>query len=180
MSELEQNDLFELLVDVSRAAEENALPMPDEKVQAGDWRGIGFRLDGQIYVAPMSEVDEVLTLPTYTKVPGVKAWMNGVANIRGRLLSVIDLGQMLGGAACNRSVKNRLLAVRKDDLYSGVIVDEVLGLQTFSSQEQQPCQQVAQEVEPYVQGAFEKDGQSWTVFSLYQLVDAPEFLSVTA
>lgn len=180
MSELQQNDLFDLLVDISRAAEENALSLPDEQIHAGDWRGIGFRLGGQAYVAPMSEVDEVLTLPAYTKVPGVKPWMNGVANIRGRLLSVIDLGQMLGGVACSRSVKNRLLAVRKDDLYSGVVVDEVLGLQTFSSQERQPCKNVAPEVEPYVQGAFEKDDQSWTVFSLYQLVDAPEFLSVTA
>jgi twitching motility protein PilI len=128
----------------------------------------------------MAEVDEVLTLPTYTRVPGVKPWLNGVANIRGRLLSVVDLGQMLGGAACSRSPKSRLLAIRKDDLYSGVVVDEVLGLQTFSSQEQQQSNAVAPEVEPYVKGRFEKGDQHWTVFSLYQLVDAPEFLSVTA
>lgn len=180
MIELQRDSPFEMLSQISETGAQNALELPDDNAQADDWRGIGFRLAGRTFVAPMSEVDEVLTLPTYTKVPGVKSWLNGVANIRGRLLAVIDLGLMLGDVSSAKSNKRRLLAIRKDDLYSGVIVDEVLGLQTFAGQEQQDSTVAGSVVEPYVTGAFEKNGQHWSVFSLYQLAQAPEFLGVTA
>lgn len=180
MTEMQQENPFQLLAQISAAGARNALPLPDEEALADDWRGIGFRLAGQIFVAPMSEVDEVLTLPTYTKVPGVKHWLNGVANIRGRLLSVVDLGAMLSNKPCVTSVKSRVLTIRKDDLYSGVIVDEVLGLQTFSSHDQFEEKVENSDSESFFTGGFEKDGQLWTVFSLHQLVDTAEFLSVTA
>ena len=180
MSEMQPASPFELLTRISEAGARNALALPDETALADDWRGIGFRLAGQIYVAPMSEVDEVLTLPAYTKVPGVKSWLNGVANIRGRLLSVVDLGAMLGHQPCVNSAKSRVLTIRKGDLYSGVIVDEVLGLQTFSSLEQIETKMPDSDVEDFIVGGFEKEGLYWSVFSLHQLADATEFLSVTA
>ena len=180
MSEMQQVNPFELLTRISEAGARNALDLPDEETLADDWRGLAFRLAGHIYVAPMSEVDEVLTLPACTKVPGVKSWLNGVANIRGRLLSVVDLGGMLGKQPCVNSTKSRVLTIRKDDLYSGVIVDEVLGLQTFSSQQQSDMKLADSEAEDFIVGSFEKEGQYWSVFSLHQLAEAPEFLSVTA
>jgi len=180
MSEVQQQSPFELLTQISQAGALNALALPDEEMLADDWRGIGFRLGGRSYVAPMTEVDEVLTLPSYTKVPGVKSWINGIANIRGRLLAVVDLGGMLGQQPCAGSSKARLLTIKKDDLYSGVIVDEVLGLQTFSSQNQVVSTASDSAEAEFVDGAFEKDGQHWTVFSLYQLAESSEFLNVTA
>jgi len=180
MSEIQQQSPFELLIEISQTGALNALALPDEKMLTDDWRGIGFRLGERSYVAPMTEVGEVLTLPSYTKVPGVKNWVNGIANIRGRLLAVVDLGEMLGQQPCAGSTKARLLTIKKDDLYSGVIVDEVLGLQTFSSQTQ--VSNIANDSTDaaFVDGVFEKDGQHWSVFSLYQLAESAEFLNVTA
>lgn len=180
MSELPQGSPFELLTQMSESGAQNALPLPDEKTLQDDWRGIGFRLAGRIYVAPMTEVDEVLTLPGYTKVPGVKSWLSGIANIRGRLLAVVDLGAMLGHQPCSNSSKARLLSIKKDDLYSGVIVDEVLGLQTFSSQEKAQPGELDAVDNSFVNGAFEKDGEHWAVFSLYKLAESADFLNVSA
>lgn len=180
MSELQQVSPFELLTQISETGARCALALPDELTLADDWRGIGFRLAGRTYVAPMTEVDEVLTLPAYTKVPGVKAWLNGIANIRGRLLAVIDLGAMLGYQPCGKSSKARLLSIKKNDLYSGVIVDEVLGLLTFSSQEKVEPNALDAVDHAYVKGAFEKDGEHWAVFSFYQLAESSDFLNVTA
>jgi len=180
MSEMQQTSPFELLTRISAAGTSNALELPDEKTLADDWRGIGFRLAGQVYVVSMSEVDEVLTMPSYTKVPGVKSWLNGVANVRGRLLTMVDLGAMLGKQPCVNSAKSRVLTIRKDDLYSGLIVDEVLGLQAFSSQDKSEMAPENLESENFIVGGFEKEGQHWPVFSLYQLAEASEFLSVTA
>lgn len=180
MSELQELSPFELLSQLSEAGERNALPLPDEHTLEENWRGIGFRLGGQHYVAPMTEVDEVLTLPIYTKVPGVKHWLNGIANIRGRLLAVVDLGAMLGLQPCAGSAKARLLSVKKGDLYSGIIVDEVLGLQTFASQDEVMPEVEIAEANAFIATAFERDGEQWSVFSLHALADSPEFLNVTA
>ena len=180
MSEMQQLSPFELLARIAEAGAASALDLPDEQALVDDWRGIGFRLAGQAFVVPISEVDEVLTSPAYTKVPGVKNWLSGIANIRGRLLVVVDLGVMLGKQPCANSAKSRVLAIKKDDLYSGVIVDEVLGLQTFSRQEQSDIRMVDSQTDAFVTGGFEKEGQCWAVFSLHRLAEAAEFLSVTA
>jgi len=180
MSELQQGSPFELLLQLSETGARNALPLPDEQTLQDDWRGIGFRLAGRTYVAPMTEVDEVLSVPVCTKVPGVKNWLNGIANIRGRLLAVVDLGVMLGHQPCGSSSKARLLSIKKDDLYSGVIVDEVFGLQTFSSHEKARPNEVDSMDDAFVSGAFERDGEHWKVFSLYRLAESEDFLNVSA
>lgn len=177
MSDQQSNDLLALLQDISQAAEENALPMPDEQTQQDDWRGIGFRLGQHTFVVSMAQVDEILNLPAWTKVPGVKSWLNGIANVRGRLLSVVDLGSLLGKAAFNRTPKSRLLTVRQDDLYCGLLVDEVLGLQTFSAQERQQVTELDPSIQAYAKDGYEKGGQLWPVFNLHQLTGAAEFLS---
>jgi len=87
---------------------------------------------------------------------------------------------MLGHQPCSKSSKARLLSIKKDDLYSGVIVDEVLGLLTFSSQEQAEPNAIDSVDNAYVKGAFEKDGEHWAVFSFYQLAESSDFLNVTA
>ncbi len=56
--------------------------------------GIG----GGRYAVPMDQVAEVGRAPQLTRVPGLPGWVMGVANWRGRVLAVLDLSQMLGGA----------------------------------------------------------------------------------
>ncbi len=60
-------------------------------------------------------------------------WMKGVANVRGRLMTVMDLSRFLGQPSELQEKRRRLLVLDQDDLYTGVIVDEVLGMQHFPS-----------------------------------------------
>jgi len=48
------------------------------------------RLGGCRYALPMSAVAEVGRPPSLTRVPGLPAWVAGVANWRGRVLAVLD------------------------------------------------------------------------------------------
>src|SRR5581483_4275050 len=85
---------FELLY-----ALENRLRAARLDIAAGQtqsWTGLGFRLGEHWLVAPREDVREVITLPKVTRVPGAKPWLLGVANVRGNLLPVTDLAQMLG------------------------------------------------------------------------------------
>src|SRR3546814_12949740 len=82
---------FELLLQIDRRCRLLGADLPSPPTHGDSWSGIGFRLGEHWYVAPMGEVSEVLHEPRYTHLPGVKPWVRGVANLRGRLLPLMDL-----------------------------------------------------------------------------------------
>lgn len=152
------------------------LPMQEDAVQY--WSGIGFTLNGRLFVAPLDEVSEILSVPAYTRVPGVLNWMKGVANVRGRLMTVMDLSRFLGKASDIQEKRRRLLVLDQDDLYTGVIVDEVLGMQHFPADDEvaTPPGENQDEVLDYLRGGYQRDGEYWSVFSLTRLSQDPRFM----
>ncbi len=169
---------FKLLKEMDERSRLSATEAVFHEQADNAWRGIGFLVDGQRLIAPMGEVEEVIRVPACTKLPGVKPWLNGVANIRGRLLSVVDLGAFFGEQSAISSHKRRVLIIKLGDIYTGVIVREVLGLHSFSEGMSREGVEIGARFKPYVEGKFEVDNESWTVFSLFKLVQAPAFLQV--
>jgi purine-binding chemotaxis protein CheW len=53
--------------------------------------GIG----GSTYAMPVAAVREIVRLPEVTRVPGLPAFVTGLANVRGRVLAVLDLRPLL-------------------------------------------------------------------------------------
>ena len=96
------------------------------------WSGIAFEMMGQYFVAPLGEVAEVIYTPKYTPVPNTQSWVMGLANIRGRLLSVADLAQYISGQRSQFSPTQKVLCVSHNDHYVGLVVDQVLGIQHFN------------------------------------------------
>src|SRR5436190_18481 len=64
--------------------------------QALTWVGLGFRLDTLWLAAPRDDVREVIPPPKTTRVPNAKPWLAGLANVRGELLTIVDLRLLLG------------------------------------------------------------------------------------
>lgn len=178
MTDVSHKSAFELLTSIARRSEAVEVTLPAQTAIEGQWRGVGFRLAGIDFIAPLTDVDELLYMPECTRFPGVQAWVNGVANVRGRLLSVIDLGMFFQQKPSVSSKKCRVLTVKRNDLYTGVIVEEVLGMQSFTDDARVHEVQVADPFKPFVEGGFKQDTRSWTIFSLSSLVQAPEFLQV--
>lgn len=122
---------FQLLVDIDQRCRRLAAGLPAQQEAVQSWSGIGFRMGGRFFVAPMGEVGEVLHEPRYTQLPGVKTWVKGVANVRGRLLPIMDLCGFLGTELSPLRKQRRVLVVEHLDVFAGLIVDEVFGMQHF-------------------------------------------------
>ncbi|WP_111657899.1 chemotaxis protein CheW [Isoalcanivorax indicus] len=158
---------------------EKAAELPSKEDLVSYWSGIGFMLDGVRYVAPLDEVSEILKVPPYTRVPGVLSWMKGVANVRGRLMTVMDLTGFLNKATTLQERRRRLLVIDEGELYTGLAVDDVLGMQHFPVDGFSAGTAEADEaVAPYIRGSYTRDDGHWAVFSLFQLADDPRFLQV--
>lgn len=76
---------FDVLLNLEKRCQQNALRLPAAGEAGDKWVGVGFRVGGDKLIAAMSEVEEILDVPEYTKVPGVKSWVVGIANVRGEL-----------------------------------------------------------------------------------------------
>jgi twitching motility protein PilI len=94
---------FELLLDIDQRCRLLVADQPPQDNRLQQWSGIGFRIAGQWFVAPMGEVAEVLREPRSSRVPGVQPWVCGVANLRGRLLPVMDLSASSAWATPHRA-----------------------------------------------------------------------------
>ncbi len=171
---------FAILSDIAKRSRSLASGLPAQEEAVELWNGIGFSLDGQLYVAPMGEVVEILHPPRYTQVPGVRNFMVGISNVRGRLLPLVDLSLLLGFPRSSRSQRDRrILIVERGDLFSGLIVDSVLGMQYFSagSFRSEPTETPAA-VRDFVRGSYSRDEEEWKVFSTFRLIEDDRFLDV--
>ncbi len=172
---------YELLLGIDVLCRGQADGLPAQQEVAQTWSGIGFRIGEQHFVAPMGEVAEVLHEPRYTLLPGVKNWVRGIANVRGRLLPVMDLCGFLGAELSSAKKLRRLLVVEHRDVFAGLTVDAVFGMQHFAVDSfSETLPQVNPEIIPFVHGVFVRDQQPWLVFSPHALAQDSKFLDVVA
>ena len=124
-----------VLKDIEEACRSCAVGLPRKAEASNEWSGIAFRLGGHSLLAPMDQVVEILDVPTLSNVPLTQSWVRGMANVRGKLLPVIDLNGYLGNEMARLTGKSRILVINYEGIYSGLIVDEVMGLKHFLDEE---------------------------------------------
>lgn len=128
------------------------------------WTGISFEVAGQKFVAPMGEVAEILAVPEFVPIPLTKPWLLGVANVRGRLLPIADLAKFLGLLGRESLKKRKIMVVDEDGVFSGILVDQILGIMQFTQSEYQArALPESSPFAPYNHGVFVKDGKEWFV-----------------
>jgi purine-binding chemotaxis protein CheW len=88
---------------------------------------IVVRLGAGKFAVALASVAEVGRAPTVTRVPGLPAWLAGVANWRGRILPVLDLRPLLGADAVALDAAGRLIVLTDNAIAVGLLVDAVDG-----------------------------------------------------
>ena len=133
-------------------------------------------------MAHRDQVREVLMLPdSMSRVPGAKRWLLGIANLRGHLLPLIDVKLMLGSGRTSLRRATRVISVNHREIPAGLIVDEVLGFRRFMEKEHTDATtETIVRCDRYLTGAFERGGDTWPVFNLFDLVESNLFLQAAA
>jgi purine-binding chemotaxis protein CheW len=78
---------------------------------------------GRIYALDVSHVREIVRVGEVTPLPKAPALIEGVVELRDGMVPVIDLGRVLGGEACEITVKARIAVLEIDELGVGLIVE---------------------------------------------------------
>src|SRR3954467_10440938 len=90
---------------------------------AKDLQLVGFRIGREMFGVPINLVHEIVRVPEITAVPDAPDYVEGVINLRGKIVSVIDLRKRLGEKKVNTGKRNRILVVEHNGRLSGLIVD---------------------------------------------------------
>ncbi len=170
---------FDLLLELERRARAAIATRDGAPAAADEWVGIGFRLAAERFVTSRADVREVLPLPDHvTRVPGAKPWLRGIANLRGQLLTVVDLKSFLGAGSAANDRQARILVVASREVPTGLIVDEVVGFRRFGADEfRAEAPHGVIRCDHYLEGCYRRGAEVWPRFSLLKLLEDQQFLS---
>lgn len=139
---------------------------------------LGLQVAGERWLVDLTDAGEVIPVPAITPVPLTRPWFKGVASIRGNLVSVVDFGAFVGGAATVPGEQARLLLFsERFRLGSALLVERSLGLrnpeQLRRSSDSGPARA------PWIKAEYD-DAQAahWRELDVGQLVQDAEFLGV--
>ncbi|WBA81192.1 chemotaxis protein CheW [Endozoicomonas sp. GU-1] len=177
---------FDYLETLEQSASLYSAQIPVEQTDLSYWQGVSFVLDGQHYMVQVGSISEILPVPQTTPLPGVQRWVRGLANVRGRLIPVVSLGDFLKShqasyVSSQPNHNNRILVIEKKDISVGLIVDEVKGMQQFTvgSHTDEIPATIPENIHPFTQGSYVKD-QHYVVFSVEGLVTNERFLKAAS
>ena len=170
---------YALLQDIELRSRTKALGLPQQVEVRRTWSGVGFRLGKVNLLSKLEEVDEIMISPEMTRVPSALSWVKGIANIRGMLLPIMALKDFIDGEAIKSGRKTRIILIKKGELVTGLMVDEVFGMRHFFEEERtNNIPEVSDNLKKYLQGAFRKGDTHWGIFDMDNLAVDPGFLEV--
>jgi len=84
---------------------------------------VGFQVGRETYGVPITSLHEIVRVPEITAVPDAPAYLEGVINLRGKIVSVMDLRKRFGEKQVALTKQNRILVVEHSGKLAGLIVD---------------------------------------------------------
>lgn len=118
-------------------AEELARPPEMHAGGAQVYEILEFALGQERYAFRTSYVREVFTLTEITPLPGLPPHILGVFNLRGRILSVMDIRRLLEFGIVGLTNLNKAIILHHGDMELAVLADEVTGVYTVDADEGQ-------------------------------------------
>lgn len=86
---------------------------------------VSFRLGGEEYGVDISQVQEIIRMVEVTKVPRAPHFMEGVINLRGQLIPIIDLRTRFGMSRIPPTKSTRIVVTEIGNKRVGIVVDAV-------------------------------------------------------
>lgn len=117
-----------------------------------DMQTVVFRLGDELYGIDIGTVREIDTLQKITPVPRAQRDVRGIMNLRGRIVTVIDLRTRLGLTEAEDTRDTRIMVVEADGTMVGCLVDAVHEVLTIAEASIEPAEAVNALAADYLHG----------------------------
>lgn len=146
---------------------------------------VGFNLSGEEYGIDILKVQEIIRMLSITKVPNAPAFVEGVINLRGKVLPVISLRNKFGLEEKAHDKRTRIMVVNIANRILGVVVDSVSEVLRLPVDTVQPAPEVVSgkgKDSDYIKGIGKLDERMLILLDLERIFDkdAQKIMDVAA
>ena len=109
-----------------------------DSMSKGELQLILFTLGNSLYGVPIEKVSEINKLGDITPLPKAPMYIEGVVNLRGNVVPVIDLRKRFGMEPVERTNKNKIIVLLIGKRLFGIVVDSVQEVVTLAKESIEP------------------------------------------
>ena len=136
----------------------------DQTMNTDNNQMVFFRLAQEQFALEIQRVKEIVRLPATTKLPKAPSYINGIANLRGNILPILDTRERLALEASGPTEQSRVLVTEVAGHLMGLLVDSVLTVKEVEADSIKPPPPVVQTVDrEYLSGVVQKDEEPLTM-----------------
>jgi twitching motility protein PilI len=136
-------------------------------------------IGGNRFLLDLTEAGEITTVGAITRVPLTADWFLGLSNLRGNLISVVDLARFQGQAATVIDKDSRVVAFAPGLGFNcGLLVSRVLGLRNIAGMTLKNLAPVADNPPWLARHYVDQEAQDWTGLDLSLITQDSRFLHV--
>jgi purine-binding chemotaxis protein CheW len=140
---------------------------------------VGFRIGRETFGVPISLVREIVRVPEITSVPNAPDYIEGVINLRGRIIPVVDLRKRFREKVGEPNKKNRVVVAEVEGRLIGLLVNSASEVLRIQPSEIEAPQDVFQEGElNYITGVGKLRGRLVILLDLNKILQRGELRSL--
>ncbi len=139
-----------------------------------------FQLGREEFAVEVTQVREIIRMQDITRMPKAPSFVEGIINLRGQIIAVLDLAQRLSLEAAERGSETRIIVVEAGDIKVGMIVDSVSEVMRINEDEVEPSPALAADVEAvYLKGVVKQENRLIILLDLTRILATEEMMELS-
>ena len=142
------------------------------EINESEGRFLQFDLGEENYAIELLKVKEVIPLPEVTEIPNSPAYYLGIINLRGQIISVIDLRKRLSISPKTEGLEEAVIIVEIDSVSIGLLVDSINRVLDFSKNDVSEVPEISSRINAScIQGVFRRDNGLTVLLDMDSILD---------
>lgn len=144
-------------------------------------RFLEFSLGEEDYAIPLLTVREVISVPETTPIPKAPPHFLGIMNLRGQVISVVDLRTKLKIKPKENNHEESVIIVDINGMNLGIVVDSINKVLAFTREEVNEVPEIESQVSAsYIQGVYRKEGSLTVLLDVAKVLDLKDIGALKA
>jgi purine-binding chemotaxis protein CheW len=136
---------------------------------------VTFTLDNEEFGVDILKVQEINKMIDITRIPNSPPFVEGVINLRGKIIPIVDLRKRLGFEDKASDKSTRIIVVELDGVVLGFIVDSVSEVLRISDSTVEPPPSLVNGIESeYIQGVGKLENRLLILLDLRKIFNASD------
>ncbi|MFP4567884.1 MAG: chemotaxis protein CheW [Candidatus Woesearchaeota archaeon] len=138
---------------------------------------VTFKLGNERFGIDIDELLEIVRIENITRVPNTKNFVEGVINLRGKIIVVLDLLKKLNIGKIKITNSSRILVVKTEEELTGLLVDSCEDVMTISIDKVQNAPKILEEKinTEYIRGVIFDKKEIIVLLDLNKLIAGKDF-----